>query len=257
MAWFRSGSACLGAVATVLALAAAPAAADTVSSPNWAGYVAHGRGVGFSRVSGAWRQPSATCVPGVRSYSSIWVGLGGYSQGSNRLEQIGTELDCDATGHASSTAWFELAPAPTVPVPFAVSPGDEMSATVTVSGHRVTMAITDRTSGRSFRRTMSAAVVDVASAEWILEAPSSCIGPDACLTQPLANFGATGFTGARARSTRGHTGAIADRGWRATRLVLAPARMVVDYRPVSSPTGSARPTGLSAGGSAFDLSFLR
>src|SRR6516165_10381755 len=86
---------------------AAPAFGDTASSPNWSGYVAHHRGVRFSRVLAQWTQPGATCTPGSPSYSSIWVGLGGF-EGSSRVEQIGTELDCTAAGQAVASAWYDL-----------------------------------------------------------------------------------------------------------------------------------------------------
>ena len=81
------------------ALVAAPAAlADSVQSSNWAGYAVHRGGVRFKRVTGTWRQPRVTCVGGRATYSSVWVGLGGYSESSQALEQIGSEVDCNARG---------------------------------------------------------------------------------------------------------------------------------------------------------------
>src|SRR5437763_11225858 len=92
----------------VLVLAAAPAAEASVPSANWAGYAVHG--TSFQRVSAQWHQPRPVCGGGHRTYSAIWVGLGGYSLASNEVEQIGTELDCTSAGHAVSTAWYELVP---------------------------------------------------------------------------------------------------------------------------------------------------
>src|SRR5437763_15356790 len=83
----------------VMIAATAPAAlADTVTSSNWSGYAAHKRGVKFDQVSATWTQPAPVCTNGEPTYSSFWVGLGGFSASSNAVEQIGTELDCTAAG---------------------------------------------------------------------------------------------------------------------------------------------------------------
>ncbi|HEY3020092.1 MAG TPA: G1 family glutamic endopeptidase [Solirubrobacteraceae bacterium] len=104
----------LAAVA-LLALPAAPAGAATVeaTSSNWAGYAVARKGTRFKRVSGSWVQPAVDCT-GDRSYSAYWVGLGGYRTTSNALEQVGTAADCDSTGAAHYTAWYELVPAAAV-----------------------------------------------------------------------------------------------------------------------------------------------
>ena len=62
----------------------------------------------FSSVSGAWTQPAATCSRG-RTYSAVWVGLGGYS--ASELEQIGTDANCSSSNRASYGSWYELVPA--------------------------------------------------------------------------------------------------------------------------------------------------
>src|SRR5665213_168941 len=106
----RRSMSILGAL--VLVLLVAPAAlADTTRSSNWAGYAVHGSHTSFRRVFGAWRQPAATCTAGTPTYSSVWVGLGGYSTTSQALEQIGSEVDCSASGRVVSSAWYELVPA--------------------------------------------------------------------------------------------------------------------------------------------------
>ena len=100
----------------LVALASVPAAlADTTQSTNWAGYAAHGSRASFRAARGSWIEPSASCVRGVRTYSSYWVGIGGYSETSQDLEQIGTEVDCTASGRVNSTAWYELVPSPSAP----------------------------------------------------------------------------------------------------------------------------------------------
>ena len=90
---------CAIAAGLLLPAAAAAAAAGTVSS-NWAGYAAlASTGAPAPRsVSGSWRQPAATCTPGRETYSAVWVGLGGFNEGTGALEQIGSNADCTRWG---------------------------------------------------------------------------------------------------------------------------------------------------------------
>src|SRR5947209_845392 len=170
-------------------LGAHSALADSIGSSNWAGYAIHRPGTSFSAVQATWRQPNASCTPGIRTFSSYWVGLGGYGVASQALEQIGTEVDCTRSGGVSSTAWYELVPAPSVPISLPVRPGDLLSAKVTVRGRRAVLSLQDLTSGLGFSRTASLSSVDVSSAEWIVEAPSDCTSSTNCRTLPLADFG--------------------------------------------------------------------
>jgi hypothetical protein len=122
-----------------------PASADAVVSvsSNWAGYVAlpsASVGSRFSSVSGSWTQPSATCSAGEETYSAVWVGLGGYRENARSLEQIGTDADCTRSGTTDYSSWYELLPAGPVNLTLKVHPGDEMSASATVSAHEVTFA---------------------------------------------------------------------------------------------------------------------
>jgi hypothetical protein len=249
------------ALAAALALGlvgAATASADSSDSSNWAGYAAHRSGVRFRKVIGAWTQPNATCTAGKATYSSVWVGLGGYSVSSPALQQIGTELDCTASGRVASGAWYELVPAASHTTKLVVAPGDRIQASVNVTGNQVKLAITDLTRHRSFARTLHDIVLDTTSAEWIVEAPSACTSSTDCQTLPLANFGSTAVTGARAITTSGHTGSIADRHWTTTRISLAE-----DARRFAAGGGTgprpvlAAPSSLTAGGSAFTVSYSR
>ena len=125
------------------ALAASSAPAASVST-NWAGYVAvpsASVGSRFSSVSGSWKQPSANCSAGRETYSAVWVGLGGYNEDARSLEQIGTDSDCARSGGASYSSWYELLPAEPVNLTLEVHPGDEISASVTVKNHDVTLRI--------------------------------------------------------------------------------------------------------------------
>jgi hypothetical protein len=237
---------------------ASSALADSSTSSNWAGYAAHRSNVRFRQVSAMWRQPSASCKTGNQTYSAVWVGLGGFNQTSNALEQIGTEVDCSAAGHVLSSAWYELVPAPSAPIALRVRPGDLISASVTVVGHRVDVKLSNLTTHRTFARTLRSASIDVSSAEWIVEAPSDCISANACQTLPLANFGTATFSLASAKSTGGVPGSISNRAWDTTAITLAPGgRHYATYRGTGPYEGVARPSGLAAAGSVFSVSYAK
>jgi Peptidase A4 family len=203
------------------AASAPPASAASVST-NWAGYVASPSarvGSRFGSVSGRWTVPGLTCAAGRETHSAAWVGLGGDSERSSALEQIGTDADCSRAGAAAYTAWYELVPAGPVELPLKLRTGDRMSASVTLLGHDVTLRIRDLSTGARFDATRRVSRVDVSSAEWIVEAPSVCFAADACATLALSDFGTLSFSSATATAA-GHTGAIADPDWSAAALEL-------------------------------------
>jgi len=244
------------ATATVALSGASSALADSSISSNWAGYAIHRSGVRFRQVSASWRQPSVSCRAGNQTYSAVWVGLGGFNETSNALEQIGTEIDCGASGRALSSAWYELVPAPSNTVNLRIRPGDLISASVTVVGHRVSVKLGDLTSHHTFSRTFNSTVVDVSSAEWIVEAPSECISATACQTLPLANFGTTGFGVVSATSTRGAVGTVASRNWDSTAITLSPnGRRYISYRGSGASAGAAKPSKLASAGSTFSVTY--
>lgn len=235
----------------------APAAlANVTKSSNWAGYAVHRPGVSFRQVSATWRQPDATCTGGQASYSALWVGLGGYRESSNSLEQTGTELDCTASGQVVSTAWYELVPAPSRSISLRVSPGDVIHATVTVAGQRVTIDIDNLTRHRSFHRTQNAPSIDASSAEWIVEAPSQCVSEFSCQTLPLADFGSVTFDSASAVSSQGTAGSILADAWGRTKIQLTPAgqQFIVYHRPRGT-AGVATPSALRSAGTQFDVTY--
>jgi Peptidase A4 family len=208
-------------------VSAAEAQGSTASPPvavssNWAGYAVVGAsaaGSRFARVTGSWTQPSASCRPGTASYSAVWVGLGGFSDRSRALEQIGSEADCDRSGDAVYFAWLELVPHAPLDLRLKVRPGDHLAASVTVRGRAVALHITDLSTGQRFHTTRRMSAPDASSAEWIVEAPSICVGASACSTLSLTDFGTVSFATATA-TAGGHTGPIGDRRWRATELEL-------------------------------------
>lgn len=249
----RSWSAAvLGALALTLALAPV-ALADSTQSSNWAGYAVHGSHVSYRRVFGAWRQPTATCTHGLPTYSSVWVGLGGFSTTSPALEQIGSEVDCSASGRLVSSVWYELVPSPSRSVAMAVHPGDYLTAAVTATGHNVRLVIADVTRHTSLHRAVHVSALDVSSAEWIVEAPSVCSSGSVCQPLALADFGAAQFSRANVAIHGGYRGAIANRRWTTTKIKLAPSgrRFIAS----SASLAGASPSALTAGGSAFTVTY--
>ncbi len=246
-----------GAAILAASLCAAPAAlAKTTTSSNWAGYAVHRAGVSYREVSGTWTQPNATCIPGQSTYSAVWVGIGGYKPTSDALEQIGTEVDCNQAGNTVSSAWYELVPAPSRTISFAVHPGDVLHASVTVVGHHATLELDNLTMHRTFHKQLFAPSIDVSSAEWIVEAPSECISQFACQALPLANFGSVAFDSATATSTNGSTGSIANSRWWRTKIMLTPgAQRFIVARQTSDTAGTATPSTLRDRGRQFGVTY--
>jgi hypothetical protein len=249
------------ALASFAAQSAAASAASV--SANWAGYVAlpaaHG-GSRFMSVSGAWREPSATCGSRKESDSAVWVGLGGYRESSRGLEQVGTDADCTQTGAPMYSSWFELLPAEPVNLKLAVHPGDEMVASVTIERHDVTLRIRDLTTGGHFSVTKRTDDIDASSAEWIVEAPSECVNEQTCSVLPLTDFGQVSFSSATAIADA-HTGEISDPRWSATALELqqaasSGARGRASHRvaPTRTLTAAVPSAGVGPGG-AFSVSW--
>ena len=240
------------AVLAVPGAASAAAATNSTISANWSGYAAHGAHVHFDRATGIWRVPKLTCVPGRKTYSAVWVGLGGYALNASALEQTGTETDCERNGSTRTTAWFEVVPAPSRSVRLNVRPGDLVSAAVTVSGLSVTLTLRDLTTQRHFTKQMLVHDADTSSAEWIVEAPSNCSsGGSSCTTLPLADFGSVRFTHAAVQTLDGQSAGIVNRRWRTTKILLR-------THPAARSAAAARrakaaPSALRAGDEAFSV----
>lgn len=250
------------ALAAVLVLPAA-VRADQVTSTNWSGYAVHRAGVRFRKVTATWRQPVAACRAGRTTYSAFWIGIGGYSLSSDATEQIGSELDCSASGAESISAWYELVPSPSHAIRMTISAGDTLVATVIVSGKTVTLALADETEHESFSKTVADRTVDVSSAEWIAEAPSVCSSASKCTTLALTDFGSVHFSAARAETARGGSGSVSSALWHRTRIVLGSSAIpsslgdagrsfAVDYTSSGSGSGSSPTTSPPTGpGSGF------
>jgi hypothetical protein len=237
--------------------AAAPALADSTTSANWSGYAAHHAHVTFRKVYASWTQPSVSCVSGSSTYSAFWVGLGGYSLNSEALEQIGTEADCRASGRSTMSAWYELVPNPSRPLSLRVSGGDRLAASVTVTGHKVVLALQNVTTRKSVVKTVHASQVDVSSAEWIAEAPSSCVTANSCQTLPLADFGSAGFQSAGAQAAGAAKTGLDNRRWTLTKITLEPSgQRFIGLQGSGSAAGAATPSAVTAKGTAFTITYV-
>jgi hypothetical protein len=236
-------------------------ATNPEQSSNWAGYAITGNPGevrNFKRVAASWIEPTAMCTPGSSTYSAFWVGLGGLAQTSTKLEQAGTEADCDSNGLAHYTAWYELVPSGPVTLKLKISPGDSISASVTAHGSDVTMKLTDHTTGAVADKVLHFAKPDLSSAEWIAEAPSDCSG--SCRALPLTDFGSISFGAAAVETGNGRTGAISNPAWSAQAITLQDetGREFGGSRVFALPSiVTAVPTVLDATGSAFSVSWAQ
>ena len=255
----------LGASAAAASALAVPTAGIDVSS-NWSGYAVTGVGstatvastsMTFSDVTGTWTQPAAACTPGQSTSAAIWVGLGGYTVGSNALEQVGTSADCSSSGKATYYAWYELVPATSVTLKLKISPGDVLTATVFIKGTDVLVQVKNRTRHTFFTKHLQMASPDLTSAEWIAEAPSECTVAGFCRTVPLTNFGSVTFTKIAALGN-GAGGRLTGPGWEATPIQLVPhaRRFFGDVNASATSTAGASPTNVSADGSAFTVNWV-
>jgi len=245
-------------VAVAFVAVGAASAATTIArdvSSNWAGYVV--AGAEFSSVTGTWVQPAIDCTSTGTSASAFWVGLGGNTEGSSALEQAGTSAECNDDGTATYSAWYELVPAPSITIPLAIEAGDTITATVTVAGTKVTMQVTDVTTGKSVTKAKRMAAPDTSSAEWVAEAPSLCLTNGACRTVTLSDFGKVRFTKASA-TAGGHTGSISDKAWTATSIQLVAdsgGRGGYGRYEAYEAAASAIPTALASRGSVFAVRY--
>jgi Peptidase A4 family len=251
----------LGTIAATVAFAA-PAGAATPSS-NWAGYVAvpaSAAAARFSSVSGSWTQPTASCATHRETYSAVWVGLGGDSERAQALEQIGTDADCGRSGNASYSSWYELVPSAPINLKLRVHPGDEMTASVTVRAHDVTLRLRDLSTGERYAVTRRVAQIDRSSAEWIVEAPSVCMSVDSCSTLALTDFADVAFSSATA-TAQGHTGELGDPSWSAGALELRQSATAGRGERRAAPRATATslilatPSAVANGDGAFSVTF--
>jgi hypothetical protein len=169
-----------------------------VESTNWSGYA--DTGSGFSHVSASWTEPTGiSSGRRTTSLAAFWVGIDGYS--SDTVEQDGTLIE-SYEGTLYYYDWWEIYPENDVQVIANVSPGDQITASVTRSGDSYTLSVTDSThSADSFSTTQTYSGAANSSAEWIAEAPSGSNG-----VYPLTDFGT--WTDSGSAVTEGSTSGV-------------------------------------------------
>jgi hypothetical protein len=239
--------------------AGSAAAADSVSS-NWAGYAiadsstvetgGSASPLTFTSVTATWKQPKARCTAGNETFSAFWVGLGGFADSSQALEQIGTATDCSAAGRARYYAWYELVPDASISVSLKIVPGDLVTASVNVNGTNVLVQVKNRTRKTSFTKSLTMATPDLTSAEWIAEAPSACTLDGACQMLPLSNFGSVTFDKIAAVANN-HPGTITDPTWEPALI-----RLVSNTEPGGGPAVGATPAQVSSDGRKFAVAWV-
>jgi hypothetical protein len=254
-----------------LALGAAPANAGPCSSreisSNWAGYAVVGSDsawqMSFTSVTATWKQPRVKCGAGDAGASSaVWIGLGGYGSGAQTIEQVGTDGSCNRLGKSTYDAWYELLPSPPVQAAVKIGACDTVTASVNLNatGTGVRLQLKNRTTGKAMTRDIAVFGSDSSSAEWIVEAPSTC-GRYSCRTLPLVNFGSVSFTKV-ATIGNGHAGTITDPASAGIPIQLVPSAgneffpggPYPDTGSSTSAAGAA-PVALAAGGQSFTVSW--
>lgn len=201
------------------------------TSTNWSGYAAYNGTA--SDVKGSWVVSGLTCT-GTNTYSSAWVGIDGYNDGT--VEQTGTEHDCSGSS-ASYYAWYEMYPRPGYIVPVAIKAGDTISSEVKFLGRgNFQLTLTNVTTGASYTTVQKSSKAQRQSAEWVMEAPWS--GG----VLPLANFGTIGF-GSSSAVLNGKSGSI--------------SAFLNDPITMANPDGTIKavPSALSTDGSSFSVTW--
>jgi len=230
-------------VAVVAVPSAARAAVGLQVTPGWAGYLVRTGADSFTDVRGRWVQPRVVCNrPG--SAAAFWIGLGGATERSRALEQVGTSADCSSRAELSYSAWYQLWPGPAIDLPIAVNAGDVIESALEVSGETVSISLRDVSTGAGVLQNVGMRDPETDSAEWIVEAPAMCFAT--CTLLPLATFDRISFTGASATAA-GHHRTISDAGWATSRLTMGAPR-----RPML-----ATPSQLADGGSSFAVTRSR
>jgi hypothetical protein len=141
-------------------------------------------------VTATWTAPRVRCTAAdAGASSSVWIGLGGYNVGSQALEQIGTEADCNELGKAEYFAFYELVPDDAVDLKAKILPGNTITASVSIiDATHVWLRMRNWTRDWIMSTKVRFLHSDRSSAEWIVEAP--CTGSvQQCHALPLADFG--------------------------------------------------------------------
>lgn len=171
-------------------------------SQNWSGYnqgtIEQG-GKMFSHITGDWTVPTATAhKKGENEFSSTWIGIGGGCVDAscqvpdNTLIQAGTEQDVDSSGKPAYSAWWEIIPAPSIPISsMTIHPGDHMHVDIAGPG-AWTITVKDVTTNNTFTQPVPYTST-LATAEWIEETPVVIDNNGSVSVGPLPNLSTVNF----------------------------------------------------------------
>jgi Peptidase A4 family len=242
----------LSSVAGVSALPIIFAGNGSATSINWSGYAVTGSAGSITTAQGSWVVPAVHCTGKATSYGAFWVGIDGYS--SSTVEQTGTDSDC-RLGKATYYAWFEFYPKASKDIAaFPIHPGDVVTASVQYAAGIFTVSIQDITAGTTFSSSSTVAGAQRSSAEFIVEAPETCLLK--CSLTKLANFGTAGF-GSDNTGVSGMNCGVAVNGVMASLGSYGSAvQSITMVSRGSSSVVKAQPSALSADGTSFTVQWL-
>ena len=175
-----------------------------------------------------------------------------------------TDANCSRSLESVYYAWFEVAPFPAVRIRQRVRPGDTMTASVNVRAGAVELQIKNQTRQWAFTRTITSVAPGTASAEWIVEAPASCVR-FFCSQTPLANFGSVTMTRIAATGNL-LTSTLASPDWTIVPIELMPnapsppdpMENTSESPPVAEAflTAGAKPGPIATDGTTFTVSWV-
>lgn len=166
-----------------------PISVETVANNYWAGYVATTSIPGsVSNVSASWTVPMVNCTQTRSASVLVWVGIDGWNENYNTVEQIGTRADCSGES-PSYVAWYEFwryQPNTITISNVTLHPSDKILAWVSGLYYTKTfvMRLEDQTDGQASLIHGNYTLAQLATAEWVVEAPGPVVGEK----QSLANF---------------------------------------------------------------------
>jgi Peptidase A4 family len=244
-----------------LAFTALQSSTSLSVSTNWAGYAVTGDSTTYTSATATWKEPTVTCsAEDAGEASAFWVGLGGYSQTSRALEQLGTSADCSSTtGRPTYYAWYELVPNPSAQVKMKIKPGNTVTVSVNIlSGGMVEFQVKNRSTGTTFTKEIAFANPDLTSAEWIAEAPSDC-DQFRCREIPLSNFGSVSFSKIAAIGNSVGGTLTQNPGWTTDEITLDPDQGrgffpgPDSFSRLASSDAGATPSAASTDGRSFTV----
>lgn len=146
---------------------------ETQPNDIYAGYAAvdFSGSTTFQKVTGSWAVPAAQCSPGENSASAVWVGMTSGASDQSLLAQLGTDSECQ-DGSPLYFMWWEMFPAPSVPLNQPLQAGDSATASVTFQNGKFQLSLDVPGEGVHFTTTRAGSVSDTSIAECIVEAPT-------------------------------------------------------------------------------------